>query len=117
MPSVLKKSPSGVSFSRGTLKCAAARLKISSRVLSVVGIQRSPLKLRIISYKLEILTADTAELPHSPQTFATLLPPPAAQTIRKKFQSHVSTPHTGSASRIPWPQSRSVDRTSPLPKP
>src|SRR6266404_1499104 len=38
MPSVLKKSPSGVSFSRGTLKCAAARLKISSRVLSVVGI-------------------------------------------------------------------------------
>src|SRR5258706_1185530 len=40
MPSALKKSSSGVSFPRGTLKCAATRLKISSRVLSVVGIQR-----------------------------------------------------------------------------
>src|ERR1700730_1274748 len=38
MPSALKKSASGSSFSRETLKCVAARFKISSSVLSVVGI-------------------------------------------------------------------------------
>src|SRR5258708_22990446 len=38
MPSALKKSSSGSSFSREILKCVAARFKISSSVLSVVGI-------------------------------------------------------------------------------
>src|SRR6267142_382544 len=35
MPRVLKKSASGESFSRDTLKCAAASVSISSRVRSV----------------------------------------------------------------------------------
>src|SRR5436305_2024769 len=38
MPSALKKSSSGERFSRGTLKCAAARERISSNVLSAVCI-------------------------------------------------------------------------------
>src|ERR1700757_3752145 len=38
IPSALKKSPSGASFSRGTLKCAAAKFNISSSVWSLVGI-------------------------------------------------------------------------------
>src|SRR5262249_16485871 len=42
IPSVLKKSSSGVSLSRGTLKCVAARLKISSSVCSAVGIKDLP---------------------------------------------------------------------------
>src|SRR5579863_4606164 len=38
MPSVLKKSSSGASFSRGTLKCSAARLRISASVWSAFRI-------------------------------------------------------------------------------
>src|ERR1700687_625417 len=38
IPSVLKKSSSGVSFSRGTLKCDAARFRMSSSVWSMVGV-------------------------------------------------------------------------------
>src|SRR6266550_1618925 len=47
MPSALKKSSSGVSLSRPTLKCLAARFRISSRVCSCVGISLFDDKLTV----------------------------------------------------------------------
>src|SRR5437667_441408 len=63
MPSVLKKSPSGVSFSRGTLKWAAAKLKISSSVLSVVGIEILNYTSQITSRQIRLHPVVLHELP------------------------------------------------------
>src|ERR1700747_399037 len=50
MPKVLKKSSSGASFSRGTLKWAAARLRISFSVWSVLISHSRQVWLRVFTF-------------------------------------------------------------------